>query len=368
MKKRNVSTIILLVFLAVFLVGIFIISQSFGGLMKMQSFHMLLILVVFIIFFIIFSIINKNSRRPGRFFISSETTPEFENLYTDLCSNYFNNLKKFQIITRCFIICVFIFLAFLFIFPNNIVKLASIILVFACVILSIVFKNKYVAEYKNVVIYNFVKLFNHKLDYSKNSEYELFMKSFIDSNFEVSGFSKFYSDDYIKGYLNENTFIRMSDIKVEKIVRDKRDNTREKITLFEGIFAFTTSIKNINTYLKISLNRFRFFKPRNTVEMDSSEFESYFDVVSPDKILTMRILTHDVMDTLIDFYKTYNLSFEIAFKNNFIYLRFYTGPMFEPKIWNNSLDKKLLYTYYCILSFIIAVSKNVNKALEDIEI
>ena len=71
---------------------------------------------------------------------------------------------------------------------------------------------------------------------------------------------------------------------------------------------------------------------------------------------------------LIDFYKKYNLDFEVIFKNDTIYMSFFTGTMFEPKTFGSSMDKQLLFTYYSILQFISNVTKKVNKTLEDLEI
>src|SRR5699024_2707048 len=105
-----------------------------------------------------------------------------------------------------------------------------------------------------------------------------------------------------------------------------------------------------------------------SVEMDNSIFEKYFDVYSENELLTMRILTHDVMNTLVDFYIKYNLPFEIVLSNNIIYLRFFTGKMFELKIFGKSLDKDLLFTHYNILNFVMTVSNNINKVLQEIEI
>ncbi len=49
-------------------------------------------------------------------------------------------------------------------------------------------------------------------------------------------------------------------------------------------------------------------------------------------------------------------------------MRFFTGAMLEPKLFGNSMDKKLLFNYFCIVKFILQISKKVNKTLQDIEI
>ena len=49
------------------------------------------------------------------------------------------------------------------------------------------------------------------------------------------------------------------------------------------------------------------------------------------------------------FYNKYQIKYEIVFRENTIYMRFFTGAMFEPKIFGNSMDKELLLKYYCII-------------------
>lgn len=293
-------------------------------------------------------------------------TKEFEELYNNL---YTSNLHKIEMLRKksigFFIAVIAIFIIFIFI-PGIILKTVCFILALTFLFLGIFYKNKFVSEYKSQVISSFIKVYNSKLSYSNFTYDKAIKQNFVNANFTSEHFDKFYADDYIKGYLDEYTFIRMADIKVQRTV--KTDKSSYTVNVFQGIFAFTTSIKNINTYIKISKNNFNLFNSKNAIEMDSSEFEKYFDIYSGNELLTMRILTHDVMDTLVEFYKKSSIPFEIVFMNNIIYLRFFTGPMFEPNIFINSLDKKLLYTNYYILNFIMSVCKNVNKALQEIEI
>ena len=62
------------------------------------------------------------------------------------------------------------------------------------------------------------------------------------------------------------------------------------------------------------------------------------------------------------------IKYEIVIKENKIYLRFFTGSMFEPRIYGKALDKVLITTYYSILSFIIDVTSKINKEIQNFEI
>lgn len=102
--------------------------------------------------------------------------------------------------------------------------------------------------------------------------------------------------------------------------------------------------------------------------MDHTEFESYFNVYSDNSIITMQILTSDIMEILIDFRKKQGIYFDVVIKDSTIYIRFWTQPMFEPKVAKKSLDKQLLAKEFYVLKFIIEVSKKINKVVQEVEI
>ena len=49
-------------------------------------------------------------------------------------------------------------------------------------------------------------------------------------------------------------------------------------------------------------------------------------------------------------------------------IRFHTGNMFEPKLFKSSLDYNMLKEYYDIIEFVIRVTKEINKVIENTEI
>jgi len=146
----------------------------------------------------------------------------------------------------------------------------------------------------------------------------------------------------------------------------KNSHTEE---IFKGIFAYITCNKDIGTYIKILKNRkINFANTSDRVLMDSEDFEKFFDVYSENRITTTQLLTSDIMELLVDFYKKYYLDYEIVFRNNIIYMKFSTGAMFEPRIFGNSMDKELLFVYYSILKLILEISNKVNDVLHEIEV
>ena len=67
------------------------------------------------------------------------------------------------------------------------------------------------------------------------------------------------------------------------------------------------------------------FKGKTKIEMDSQEFEKYFDIYGENKIIAMQILTADVMNTMIEFREQSKIQYELTIKQDQIYIRFHTG-------------------------------------------
>ena len=82
----------------------------------------------------------------------------------------------------------------------------------------------------------------------------------------------------------------------------------------------------------------------------------------------MQLLTSDIMEKLIEFYKKYEIEYEIVFRQDTVYIRFFTGNMFEPQVGKSSMDKETLYIYLSILELVVDISKTVNKVLQEIDI
>ena len=248
-----------------------------------------------------------------------------------------------------------------------IVGIISFFVGFIFTFINYKYKKTYTSTYKNEIISNFIKLLNDKLIYKPdfNTSRQI-QRDYIEANFENRNFNRFYQDDYIEGNLDTDISVKMVDVHLQNVTGSGKNRHTEEI--FQGIFGLTKCSKDINTYIKISKNKIKLFDNNSRVEMDSQEFEKYFDIYSEDKILAMRILTADTMEYLINFYEKYKLEFEIVFRNDKIYLRFFTGPMFEPKVFGNSMDKELLFIYYSILDFVLQVTKKINKTLQDVDI
>lgn len=301
---------------------------------------------------------------------SENNSTEFEKLYTKLSAEFMGELqslrKKF-LISLILDILLF-FLTFFFFFNMATVSIFTGICFILITILVAKFGKKYDLSYKKNIIGNFIKLINNKLNYEPVPTNVSQVRNYYDqSGFNTQSYDDFSADDYIYGYINDNVFIELYDLSISRTETDSDGHTHN-VTVFNGLFLINSSLKNINSCVKISLNKTSFFKDKQKVDIDSSTFEKYFDVYSEDEILTMRILTPDVLNAIEDFTNKSKIKFEITFKNDKIFFRFFTGPMFVPSVFKNPMDKKDLQNYCTILNFIKEISTLTNNIINNLEI
>ena len=101
--------------------------------------------------------------------------------------------------------------------------------------------------------------------------------------------------------------------------------------------------------------------------MNSQEFDKIYDVFSSDSIMTMKLLTADIMQMLVDFKKQNNIIPEFTLKENILHIRFNTGKMFETLILKKSLDYSTLKHYYDTLNIILKLIENLINAIDEME-
>ena len=215
--------------------------------------------------------------------------------------------------------------------------------------------SKYNTLYKDKIIDSLLKNFFDNVDYIPKKA----MPEIIYKEPKYEGYDEYNSDDYMEGMLDERYSIKMADIRtvdVETSTDSDGHTTTTRTTVFSGLFAKIDIQKSTENELRIKQNRTMLKKDR--LEMDSSEFEKYFDVSSTNKIIGMQLLTHDIMDLLVDFRNKLNKPFDIVMKDNIMYIRLHVGEMFESKYNKKEfIDKNSSEKYYNIVEFIYELSK-----------
>ena len=250
------------------------------------------------------------------------------------------------------------------IFPLVIVD----VMIFA--IIHVIFsknKREYTRLFKENIISVFIANFYDDLFYNPKSR---IAQSIYDAARYNEYYNRYESEDYFRAKILNKYNMEMAEVKTEKVEthRGSDGKTRTETHLkFHGLFARVEMEKSLQTSLQIRGNHEVAFGKR--VNMDSGEFEKYFDVASDNKIITMQVLTHDVMEMLINFKQQLNIKFDISIYGNQMYLRFHTGEMFElSSIKKGAFDKVALKKYYDILEFTYILSKKLIELIEEAKI
>lgn len=182
---------------------------------------------------------------------------------------------------------------------------------------------------------------------------------------------RYFSDDLIiaplKADKEVSTFITFAEVHTERESRDKDGHTSYS-TVFHGLAGSFLIPKNVGKKIYIRNNWSVSGWNKNKVKMDMPEFEKIFDVESDDPILTMRILTADVMAEMIDLYRKYKYRFEIHIINDTVYMRLRTGAMFEPNVFKSSIEYKQLEKYYLVLKALMNIAEHIYDTILRLEV
>lgn len=222
-------------------------------------------------------------------------------------------------------------------------------------------------QYKNIVIKKIINNFYDNLEYFPYKS----MPEYICENAGYEYYDCYSSDDYFEAQINNKYSIQMAEVltKEKREYEDANGEKREEeIIEFNGLFAKIILNKNINSELRIMQNG-KFLLDKNKLNMDSSEFEKYFDVKTTNKIIAMQLLTSDVMEELIKFEDKTKMKYDIYIKNDELYLRFHSGAMFEiENLKKEILDKELIQKYFYMLNFTYNLSNKLINIINDTQI
>lgn len=233
---------------------------------------------------------------------------------------------------------------------------------------------QYKDDFKSIVIKALLDSFNENIKYSPYSG----ISSTIYNEAEFEKYNTYKSEDLMQGRLRNNCDFSMAEVLTEYRTIDS-DGCTHYHTLFCGIVSKVETPKPFNASLYLRKDRkdkdllsraFRAKLPFDDlrIEMDSQEFEKFFDVYTSNQIIAMQLLTADIMQLLIDFQKEMNMEYELTIKNNCIYIRFMSGEMFEiANVTKFSLDKPTLYKYYRMLDFTFSLTDKLINLIKDTE-
>ena len=245
--------------------------------------------------------------------------------------------------------------------------LISLVVVFIIVLVKANKKyEKYRLQYKEIVVKKFVKEYSEQLEYSPQ-------RGIGPREYDQAGFDGYYdiyhSEDLIEGTILDGCKIKMAEVHTEREeeTTDSDGNTTTTyVTLFHGLFAQIDLNKFSSLNFRVVRNAL-LFKGKGRIEMDSGEFEKIYDVKTEDQISTLRILTSEVMQMLIDFKQNNKVAPEIVVDNNYLYIRFAVGNVFEPNFIRNDMDYDKLKKNYDMINFVFNLTEDFSKRIIEFE-
>lgn len=298
---------------------------------------------------------------------------EFERIYKDVCTNCENKLKEDRNKLNKFLITVFFIAVIINIIIYFCVEIKGIVTgtlaITFCIMLFLIIQGReiYKKNYKNSVITALVKAYNSKLYYDAKtgvSKYDYTM-----SNFDNS-FNEFFSEDQIYGTLENGVKIRVAEVATSIVNRtkDADGNVKEERTeTYRGMYGVIKMPHNITSRIYIANDSIMKRYSENRIELDSAEFEKYYDCMAEEKVLALRILTSDAIEKFNDIRRNSKFGFELKIEDDMIYFRYKCGQLFEPPTLKNGLDKDLIKKYYKYIYFplelVIKLSKNVSHVV-----
>lgn len=297
---------------------------------------------------------------------------KFNEVYQEVyknCAEDLSKIKKEKRVKHVLILIVAIITIIIGIINQNAIMVIGIGFLVWLIISVNKQYNKYKMVYKEIVIKKFIHAYSDKLEYYPREG----ISSRIYNNADFERYYDIYrSEDLIKGEILEDCRITMAEVHTqrEETSTDSDGNTTTSyVTLFHGLFAEIEMPKFLAFESKIRRNALLsgIFKGKQKLEMDSSEFEKIFDVNTTDKIQTMRILTSDVMQMLIDFKTKNKVTPEITLKENKLYIRFETGNVFEPSLLKQDINYDKLKKYYDIINFTFGLAEQLTKNIIEFE-
>lgn len=291
----------------------------------------------------------------------------FDEIYkalSNISTENFDNAKKIFLIKSAITLSI----AALFVIIGTYILQGFIFfLILASVIISAILIRIYstsISEvYKKEIITKLVSSYDENLHFDHTAHIEKI--DYMLAEFER--FDRFYSNDLIYGKIDGTIDFKLGDVRTEDVDHDSDGHTT-RTTLFRGLFSIEKLDKDINNTIKIHSDKFLKLSRKPLLTMDSQEFEKYFDVYCTDKILTMRILTSDIMDYLLNFAKENKIKFEITIKKSQVYTRVHCPDMFELPILGKALDYETLHKYYAYINFMCKLNKKIYNVISSKDI
>lgn len=246
----------------------------------------------------------------------------------------------------------------------------------SCIIIGYV-QTKYTKEakvykkyYKEQVIQQLTKGMFNDVEYEPDGMF--LEEDFIKSGFDKSFYGQYLSEDLVKLTLNtklkNNIDFCYAEVHTKDINGRDMDGKQSGYTLFRGLVGKFKISKKFPVKFYIRRNGLLKKTNKNKINMDMTEFEELFDVECEDKNLAVRILTADIMDSMIKIYKKFNHELEVHVIEDVVYVRIKCGALFEPSIRSKSITLKKIQEYYFMIKDVTDMAGKIYDIIDNVDL
>lgn len=257
-----------------------------------------------------------------------------------------------------YVIAIILWAVVLFTFGAKSLPVAMILFVVTIIVLIIVnykITKEYKRTYKEEIINEIVVQSSPDFKYDSNNG--MSSSEYAASGFD-HGWDRYHSEDMISGKMEDGSLLKMSQVHTEE-EHESTDSdghtTTTYVTTFLGLYGIIKlkvptradfMVRENSTFSKFSKKR---------IEMESSEFEKYYDVFSGSKKdnelrqNAMELLTPETIEQFVAIRNIFKQSINVRVDRDRIYFRIEVGDIFEPPTFKNSMDFEMLKKYFLII-------------------
>lgn len=294
---------------------------------------------------------------------------EFESIYQKIYDASYARLADVKDKNRKFLAIFGLALAIVNLIVYLIPGTRAISVLFICmsvcllIFFLIIGNQSYTNAYKKCVIEGLIKAYDDALNFDPAigiSEME-----YRASDFD-NDFNEYNSEDRIYGRLSNGDSFQLAEVTTTRVTRRVNEEGQEiedRVETYRGMYGVVylnkNSMFNVGIYGDSIMRRYR----QDRIEMDSSEFEKYYDLVTDDKIRAMRIFTADLMEKYLDIRRNHKHGIELKIMWDRVYFRFRCGEIFEPPMFAKGLSREVLKGYYSQIYYPLEL---LDKTIESI--
>lgn len=248
--------------------------------------------------------------------------------------------------------------------PDAIGFFLALLLAIAVFLYKLLSKG-YIEQFKKGVMHPLVKEAHNGLEYRCDA---FISEARYEASELFSHADRYGGNDYISGSI-EGVKIEFSDIHAQKEHRDSKGR-KSYSTIFQGVFIVTEFHKHFigKTFILPDSAQKSFgdligswLQSKNPmrgelIKMDDAAFEREFVVYGSDQIEARYILSHAVMQRLLEFRRKSRHPISLSFVNAQMYIAIHYGKdMFEPSIFTSLLKHSLAMEYIQNLTLLVGL-------------